>query len=298
MSKAAIIILVYGDSESAINLVDSIKDKGALDEIIVVDNCSPDNSFEKLKLLENDHIHVIKTKANDGIAKGNNYGASYAKKVCPDVDYFLFSNPDVITEPDSITDMINFLDNNPDVGGVCPMELTKEKEYARDFAWKLPTYWTTLKSMLPIYTKLNQKRKDFLWFYDVDEAVKQEAFYADVLISCFIMLRRTCFDEIGGFYERTFLYNEENFIAYQFRQKGYKMAVMMKHPIVHLGCTSMNKSNSNWEWKTKILFDSSYIYLEDMLKVSKPALWFYKVAYKFGILERRLFRRIEKKDEQ
>lgn len=295
MSKVAIIILVYGDSDSAINLVNSIKGKKVVDEIILVDNCSPDDSFEKLLPLVENHIHVIQTEANDGIAKGNNFGAAYAKKVCPDVDYYLFSNPDVITEPESITDMRDFLDNNFTVGGVCPMELTKEREYARDFAWKLPTYWTTVKSVLPVYTKLNQHKKNFLWWYDVREAVKTDVFYADVIISCFIMLRRSSYEEIGGFYEKTFLYNEENFIAYKFHEKGIKMAVLMKHPIIHLGCTSMNKSNSNWEWKTKIMFDSSYIYLKDCLKSSSFALWFYSLAYKFGVLERRVFRAILKK---
>ncbi|MCR5419375.1 MAG: glycosyltransferase family 2 protein [Lachnospiraceae bacterium] len=290
MSKSAIIILVYGDSDSAIDLVNSIKDKNVLDEIVIVDNCSPDDSFEKLKVLEAGHVHVIRTRANDGIAKGNNFGAEYVKKVCPDVDYYLFSNPDVIVTPESITDMIEFLDMNPQVGGTCPMELTKEKDYARDFAWKMPTYWTTVKSVMPVYTRLNQHKKNFLWYYDVDEAVKHDVFYADVLISCFIMLRRTAFEEIGGFYEKTFLYNEENFIAYQLREKGYNMAVLMKNPIVHLGCTSMNKSNSKWEWKTKIMFDSSYIYLRDMLKSSGFALWFYGVIYHFGVFERKLFR--------
>lgn len=296
MSKSAIIILVYGDSDSAIDLVNSIKDKRILDEIVLVDNCSPDDSYKKLKALEEEHVHVIQTKANEGIAKGNNFGADYVKRICPDVNYLLFSNPDVITEPESITDMIEFLDNNQAVGGVCPMELTKEKKYARDFAWKLPTYWNTVKSVLPIYTKLNYHKKDFLWFYDVNEAVKQEVFYADVLISCFIMLRRSSYDDIGGFYERTFLYNEENFIAYRFHERGIKMAVLMKHPIIHLGCTSMNKSNSNWEWKTKIMFDSNCIYLEDCLGVSKLALWFFKTAYKLGVFERKIFRLIGGKD--
>lgn len=296
MSKTAIIILVYGDSDSAIALVNSVKDKNILEEIVLVDNCSPDSSYEKLKTLESGHIHVIKTQVNDGIAKGNNFGAAYAKKICPDVDYYLFSNPDVITSAESIADMIEFLDKNPDVGAVCPMELTKEKEYARDFAWKLPTYWDYVKSVLPVYTKLNQHKTNFLWWYDVEKAVKQDVFYADVIISCFIMVRRASYEEVGGFYERTFLYNEENIIAYRFHERRIKLAVLMKHPIVHLGCSSMNKASNNWEWKAKIMFDSSYIYLEDCLQVSKFALWFYTAAYKFGVWERKIFRKLRRKD--
>ena len=43
MSKCAIIILVYRDSESAIRLVESIKQYHIFEEIVIVDNCSPDN---------------------------------------------------------------------------------------------------------------------------------------------------------------------------------------------------------------------------------------------------------------
>ncbi len=292
MGKAAIIILVYGDSD----LVTSLKEKNVLEEIVLVDNCSPDDSYEKLKSLEAAHIHVIKTGANEGIAKGNNFGAAYAKKICPDVDYYLFSNPDVIAGAESIRAMIEFLDQNSQVGGVCPMELTKEKEYARDFAWKMPTYWNYVKSVLPVYTKLNNHKVNFLWWYDVESAVKQDVFYADVIISCFIMVRRLLYEEVGGFSERTFLYNEENILAYRFRERGKKLAVLMRHPIVHLGCSSMNKANGNWEWKAKIMFDSSYIYLEDCLRVSKFALWFYGAAYKFGLWERKIFRKLGGKD--
>ena len=75
------------------------------------------------------------------------------------------------------------------------------------------------------------------------------------------------------------------------------MAVLMNHPIIHLGCTSMNKENSNWEWKAKIMFESSRIYLEDCLRVSKFALWLYAVAYKCGVWERKLFRKLSEKDD-
>ena len=293
------VILVYRDSDSAIDLVESVKDKNLFEKIVIVDNCSPDDSFERLLPLQSDYIHVLKTEKNEGVARGNNFGARYAKTICPDVDYFLFSNPDVVIDNDAcITDVLEFLDNNKNVAAACPMELTREGDLARDFAWKLPDYKNTVLSVMPVYTKLFQRRKDYLWFYDPEEAVKKRVFYADVIISCFITVRRTAFDEIGGFHERTFLYNEENFIAYKFREKGYALAVLTEHPIVHLGCTSMNASFDNWESKGKILFDSSVIYLEDCLQTSPAGIWFYRQVYKFGVLERRLFRRIKGADKQ
>ena len=80
-----------------------------LEKIIVVDNCSTDDSYDRLQKRRNEHIHVIKTQSNDGIAAGNNFGAEYAKKVCPDVNNFIFSNPDVIVNSESIRAMTDFL---------------------------------------------------------------------------------------------------------------------------------------------------------------------------------------------
>lgn len=49
-------------------------------KIIVVDNCSNDNSFEKLSLIKNYKFDLIKTDKNEGYAYRNNFGIKYAKE--------------------------------------------------------------------------------------------------------------------------------------------------------------------------------------------------------------------------
>ena len=297
MSKNIIIILMYNDHQSAIDLVNSIKDYPELEKIIVVDNCSVDDSYEKLKVYESEHIHVIKTENNDGIAAGNNFGVRYANKICPDVQNYIFSNPDVIVNRESIAAMDKFLSEYPEAGAVCPMELTREKELARDFAWKLPTYWQTVLSVIPIHAKLKNKgKKPYLWFYDVNEAAKHDVFWAEVIISCFIMISRKAYEAVDGFSERTFLYHEEDIIAYRFKEKGIKLAVLPQYKIVHLGCTSMNVTYKSWEKKSDVMFDSSVIYLEDCLKTSKFGIAFYRFMYKFGVWQRKVFRALMRKE--
>lgn len=293
MGKCVIVILMYRDSGSAIELIKDLKEYNVLEEIIVVDNCSPDDSYEKLKEYEEKHIHVIQTDGNDGIASGNNYGAYYAKKICPDVDYILFSNPDVIVTKESIEDMISYLDMYDNVAAVCPMELTKEKDFSRDFAWKLPTYGQLMLTVMPITRRLYYRnKKEFLWFYDVKEAVKHETFEAEVLISCFIMTRRKTFDEVGGFNEKTFLYHEEDLYAYKLKQIGKKLVVLMKHPIVHLGCSSMNKEYDNYEKINKLIVDSGGVYMSECLGTSALGVGIYKLMYKISLLEKWLYHKI------
>lgn len=299
MAKSIIIILMYNDSESTLNLLDNIENYRSLEKIIVVDNCSTNGSYDVVKSRETDHIHVIKTESNAGIAKGNNFGVKYAKNICPDVTNYIFSNPDVIVNEESIIAMNEFMEQNKEYGAVCPFELTKEGELAGDFAWKLPTYWQMICSVSPWHTKLFRKKgKPYLWFYDTNEAIKQEVFDAEVIISCFIMIRRDAFEAVGGFSERTFLYHEEDIIAHAFAKKGIKLAVLTKYKIIHLGCTSMNTTYSNWEKKSQILFDSSKIYMEDCLRTAKIGIWLYEMVYKIGIWQRALYRKILRKDKQ
>ena len=52
MAKTACVILNYNDSENVIKLFNKIKDYKCLDEIIVVDNHSTDNSYERLKEID------------------------------------------------------------------------------------------------------------------------------------------------------------------------------------------------------------------------------------------------------
>lgn len=296
--KTIIIILMYNDNQSTLDLLDHIENYKELEKIVVVDNCSADDSYEIVKKRETDHIHVIKTESNAGIAAGNNFGVEYAKQICPDVKNYIFSNPDVIIEDGSIIEkMSNFLAENEQAGAVCPMELTREKELAKDFAWHLPTYWQMILSVSPIHTKLVQNsKKPYLWFYDPNEAVKHDVFWAEVIISCFIMIKREAFEKVGGFSERTFLYHEEDIIAHAFAEQGIKLAVLPQCKIVHLGCTSMDKTYKGWEKKSEIMFDSSLIYIEDCLKASKLAIWFYKQMYYFGIWQRKIFRKIAGKE--
>ena len=69
-------------------------------EIIIVDNCSPNESYEILnrKYGNYNNITVFKNEKNDGFGFGNNIGAKKAKG-----EYLLFLNPDVIILKDAIS---------------------------------------------------------------------------------------------------------------------------------------------------------------------------------------------------
>ena len=82
-SSFAYVILQYGHFNLTVSCIDSIRECTSSNaKIVVVDNCSPDNSFELLekKFGGDSNIKVIATQNNLGFSSGNNLGFSVAKK--------------------------------------------------------------------------------------------------------------------------------------------------------------------------------------------------------------------------
>ena len=75
--KCGLIVLNYNDFNTTEKLLNAIKNYDALDKIVVVDNKSPDGSFEKLLKFQSDKISVIQSPKNGGYSYGNNFGTKY-----------------------------------------------------------------------------------------------------------------------------------------------------------------------------------------------------------------------------
>lgn len=101
MQRLAVVVLNYNDYENTEAQVERILHYECINHIIVVDNCSSDESAEKLEkrlLLWNeafsvDKVRLRRAKRNGGYGAGNNLGMREAEKL--GMDYVLIANPDV-----------------------------------------------------------------------------------------------------------------------------------------------------------------------------------------------------------
>ena len=75
--KTGIVILNYNDSENTIKMIEQIKDYKCFSKIVIVDNCSTDDSVEKITPYIRNHIVLLEAKKNKGYASGNNIGLKY-----------------------------------------------------------------------------------------------------------------------------------------------------------------------------------------------------------------------------
>ena len=91
------LILHYMVDKVTEKCVDSILKLNGEKKIVIVDNLSPNDSFEKLKkYYSNDEdVYVIQNSENNGFAKGNNYGYEFIKNNFKDAKFIIAMNNDM-----------------------------------------------------------------------------------------------------------------------------------------------------------------------------------------------------------
>ena len=70
----AFIILNYNDCDNCIRLATAVSAFACIDKVIVVDNCSTDDSVFKLRQIECDKIKLVITEKNGGYLYGKKKG--------------------------------------------------------------------------------------------------------------------------------------------------------------------------------------------------------------------------------
>ena len=99
--SVACVILNYNDANTTISLVKKIEKYESIDYIIVVDNCSTDDSLVKLETLSNSKVKICESPKNGGYGFGNNFGVQFAKDYYS-AKYALIANPDVEFDADLV----------------------------------------------------------------------------------------------------------------------------------------------------------------------------------------------------
>lgn len=276
MKKNVLIVLNYNDSDTVERLLNKIKNFGVFEKIVIVDNNSTDNSYEKLQLFANNKIDVIQADKNGGYAYGNNYGAKYAiESFEPDVIFF--ANPDVLFEEEVPKAVSDALFEQPEyaVGSVLV-----EKGYN---VWKVHGFLGAIKELFLIAFRMEKNA--------VRKKVAQSEKIAEVGVveGSFFAIKRAIFEEISGFDERTFLYLEENILARKILQKNYKEIIVPGYRYIHEHSKSIRKQYKSKANAFKLFKPSYYVYLEHYLGCTKSQLKVFDFFYYLAYLERKLY---------
>lgn len=285
MSKTGIVILNYNDAVTTKHLVGIIIGYESLNHIVVVDNCSTDDSYEELQSLRSSQVDVVKSNKNGGYAYGNNYGFKYIINNYK-VDILFVANPDVEFEEDIILDIIRFFDKT-DYAMLSGVMYEANGKVSATPAWKVPSYIDDLLGCSLLLSKINKKRTKIPIGYD-KPVVRVEA-----LPGAFFAIRSFALEDIGLLDEGTFLYCEERILAKKLLDKGYKVGLLTKSKYFHLHGSSIGKIYNEVKSK-RLIFASRLYYQKKYNKINIIQECILKFCMQISLIEFRFYLAIRK----
>lgn len=209
--------------------------KGIKGEIIVVDNASDDGSVEMVRR-RFPAVVLIANKTNLGFAKANNLGLRKAKG-----KHFLLINPDTLVQEDTLRVMLQFFEDNPDVGLAGCKILNPDGSFQLPCRRSFPTPWVALTKMSGFSALFPRTR--LFGRYNLTYLSPDETYEIDAVSGSFMMLRREAYEEVGGLDEDFFMYGEDLDWCYRIQQAGWKNYYVHSTKIIHYKGESTKRSN-------------------------------------------------------
>lgn len=288
-----VIILNYQSFQDTIEYVDNLNNQNAIKlHIIIVDNCSPNNSFEILKkhFFKSDHIEVIKSRSNGGYAYGNNYGLRYIEN--RKIDYIIISNNDIeISDTMLVSKMIYKYKKLDSPAFVSPMMLVDDKINNFDSAWKLPTKTSEIFGSTFLFSFLGYfylKSR----FYKMKN-VSKTSIEVDCLPGSFFMGTQEIFQKINYFDEGTFLYMEETIIGLKVKRLYLKNYLFTTLTYKHIKSKTIDRFNSQIQ-KYKILSNSKVYFWKNYKKSNSFFTKLIMILFKIREIELYILMRIKR----
>ncbi len=259
MDLVAFIILNYNDADTTIKLVDGLsKYTGSLFDfqIIVVDNCSPDKSLEKLHEYydANERIDIISSQRNGGYSYGNNFGVRYAiQKYNP--EFLVIANPDIWVDEATVKNLLETFKEDEKLC-MCSPVMKDVHGKGRIYSQTLPTYKDDLVACFYERNSKTIKTSKFDYLNG-----NQNMILTEMLPGSFFVTRTDLFQEIGMLDENVFLFCEERILGRRMKECGYKAVLRADLSFLHKHSTSINKAYKTIQTRKLIL--KSRIYYEE-----------------------------------
>ncbi len=183
-------------------------------EVIFIDNASTDGSYEYVKQRygASRHLKIIRNSKNYGFARGNNLGAKYARG-----EYLVFLNVDTEVEPNWLKELVRTMESDPSIGAAQAKLLRMDDPRRLDTCGhKLTPYGFTYE------VGLNEDANRY-----------NEPFEILAGKGAALIVRRSVFEEVGGFDEEYFVLREETDMCWRIWLRGYRVVFTPDARVFH-----------------------------------------------------------------
>ena len=198
-------------------------------EVLISDNGSTDDSLNTVyKAFGKDQrVHIISNGSNLGFSRANNIALKQAKG-----QYILLLNPDCIIKPDTLAQLSDLLDSNPDTGMVGCLIRNPDGSEQAGCRRALPTPWRAFVRVLHL-NKLFPRLPRFQTFLMHQEQLPIEPEFVEAISGAFMLVRRYAIDEVGFLDEAYFMHCEDIDWCLRFQQARWKILFVPNVEVLH-----------------------------------------------------------------
>jgi GT2 family glycosyltransferase len=208
-SCVTVVVVAYNSRAVISHALESARasrDAGIVEECLVVDNDSSDDTVE---LVHREHAWctVIENEENLGFGRANNIGISRAR-----TPYVLLLNPDAALEQAGLARLVSFLDESPRAGAAAPA--IRQPDGRWQFAGDLLSPRDVVLEAIGHPSALQRRRTI---------RAGEAPFRTSWLCGAVVLVRKSLLDAIGRFDPRYFLYFEETDLWQRALRAGWEL---------------------------------------------------------------------------
>lgn len=223
--KISLVIVNYNTREELKSALRSIYALNGADEleVLVVDNGSADGSQEMVRS-EFPGAHLVINEENRGYSQACNLGIMHT-----DAPYVMMLNSDIEFKESGPRELVEFLESHPRVGAVGPQLLNRDgslQHSCRNFP-------SLLESLGHAFLGDLFPRNPFTRSYHMVDFDHTRASSVDWVSGAAMMLRRSAYEEVGGFDEGYFMYVEDVDLCWRLREAGWETYYYPEVKVVH-----------------------------------------------------------------
>lgn len=193
---------------------------------VVLDNASTDGSAEAIAA-EFPQVDLIASPENLGFAKANNVVAAEAR-----TEWILLLNPDTEVQDGAVDKLMAFARAHPENGIYGGRTVFPDGSLNIASCWQKITPWSLVCStfgLTALFPKTDLFHPEAMGGWDRD-SVRE----VDIVVGCFMLMKRSLWEDLGGFDLRYFMYGEEADLCLRATKKGWRPVVTPEAQIMHI----------------------------------------------------------------